>query len=282
MLSYRHAFHAGNPADVLKHSILSIVLQHFMQKEKAFTYIDTHAGSGIYQLDDEWAQKTREAETGIISVLQSFRSQPSSIPDILKPYIDICSYMQENGNRYAGSPEIARQMSREQDSLVLTELHTSEIDLLRDTMCYDERVHIHHRNGFEALRSLPLPARTCALIDPSYEIDSDYTDVIDAVQKAYRRCSTAAFAVWYPLVTRRDFDTMQLIQSLRSLVNDPEKVMQAELYTDDDENSAAAYGLRGSGMIVINAPWKCSDYTRDVLSWICGALSAQRFVWRIL
>ncbi len=256
MLSYRHAFHAGNKADIFKHSLLALLVSHFKQKETSFTYVDTHAGCGVYDLHSEWAQKTQESKDGIVTFLNNIDS--TTIPDVLKPYIDICSDLLKN-NEYAGSPELVRLISRTQDSLILSELQKADYETLNDAMKNDKRVHVHNRNGFEMMRALQFPQRSLMLIDPSYETADDYTNVANAVDALYKKCSTAVIAVWYPLVNRRFTETETLKRELSKIVDLEEKFTFAEHCFK--ERYDEEFGMYGSGMAIINPPWL---YTKEI------------------
>ena len=143
MLSYRHAFHAGNHADIFKHSVLSLIVSYILKKPKPFSYLDSHAGAGIYNLESSEAKKTGEAAKGIEHIFSL-----NDIPELLHDYIEICKSLYENERTYPGSPEIVRSLSRNEDQLTLMELHTAEIENLKDNMGGDSRIHIHHRDGY--------------------------------------------------------------------------------------------------------------------------------------
>ncbi len=256
MLSYRHAFHAGNKADIFKHSVLTLLVSHFKQKETPFTYVDTHAGCGVYNLQDEWALKTGEAKDGIETFLKTIKNE--SIPEVLTPYVTLCNDFIKN-NQYAGSPEVVRSLARTQDSLVLSELQKADYDTLNYAMYKDKRVHVHNRNGFEMLKALSFPQRTLVLIDPSYETDDDYTKLIDAVRLFYKKCSTATIVVWYPLVNRRESETETLKRELSEIVEMDEKFSFVEHCFKEKTDSD--FGMYGSGMAIINPPWL---YTKEI------------------
>ena len=305
MLSYRHAFHAGNHADILKHSMLVLILRSLQKKDKPYTLIDTHAGAGIYTLDDERAVKTGEAEAGIVRLLRCAGEKPESVPEELLPYLDLCRAYEKNG-KYPGSPEIMRNFLRPvggvalaadsraaagaaksgtapttpaQDKLVLMELHNTEIDVLRINMkrgSDSSRINIHHRDAYEAMSALvsPDPKRGLLLMDPSYEVDSDYTNVIDSLRVAHRRWTSGVICLWYPLLKRRVAETAQLKAALRDAAAEtPCSFMTAELVVDDEENEA---GLYGSGMAVINPPWHLDDSMKNTLPYLASVLGVQK------
>ena len=270
MLSYRHAFHAGNHADILKHSTLYILLQHFLKKDKPFTYVDTHSGAGLYSLTSEWAEKTQEAKEGIEVLLNYCKKNIP--PESITGYIENAqNYFKTDC--YAGSPQLAFDVTREQDSLVLSELHPADFEILYKNVGKKKRVHVHKRNGFELLTSITFPARTLALIDPSYETESDYKNVLKAVQSFYMRCSTATIAVWLPLVGRRKDLTESLIQELKNIVPLEEKFLYVELSQKNTDAIDSDYGMYGSVMAIINPPWLAEKEIRTALEWISPSLS---------
>ncbi len=288
MLSYRHAFHAGNHADILKHSMLVLILRSLQKKDKPYTLIDTHAGAGIYTLDDERAVKTGEAEAGIVRLLRCADEKPESVPEELLPYLKLCGEYEKQG-KYPGSPEIMRNFLRPmgehrastaapaQDKLILLELHNTEIDVLRINMkrnADSSRIHIHHRDAYEAMSALvpPEPKRGLLLMDPSYEVDSDYTNVMDSLREAHRRWTSGIICLWYPLLKRRQAETAELKAALADCAaKTPSSFITAELLVDSEENET---GLYGSGMAVINPPWHLDDSMRKTLPYLASVLAA--------
>lgn len=291
MLSYRHAFHAGNHADILKHSLLTLILQSLQKKDKPYTLVDTHAGAGIYVLDDERAEKTGETEEGIIRLLETAGGAAygnsaaaasaeavwnADVPAALKPYLELCRRYAAQG-KYPGSPEIMAQHLRSQDKLMLIELHNTEIDVLRVNMkksIHDGRMGIHHRNAFEAVDALlpPDPRRGLLLMDPSYEVDSDWTNAADALVRTHRRWPVGVLCLWYPLLKHRESEIALLKAALReAAASTPSSFLCAELLVDSPEREA---GLYGSGMMVINPPWHLDDQLREILPYVAGVLTA--------
>lgn len=299
MLSYRHAFHAGNHADILKHSMLMLILQSLQKKDKPYTLIDTHAGAGIYTLDDERAVKTGEAAEGIVRLLRAADAAPADVPEELLPYIRLCGEYEKQG-KYPGSPEIMRNFLRPaagsaksgvakgdakstatpaQDKLILLELHNTEIDVLRINMkrtADSSRIHIHHRDAYEAMSALvpPEPKRGLLLMDPSYEVDSDYINVMDSLREAHRRWTSGIICLWYPLLKRRQAETAELKAALADCAaKTPSSFMTAELLVDSEDIET---GLYGSGMAVINPPWHLDDSMRKTLPYLASVLAARQ------
>ncbi|KLN47505.1 ribosomal RNA large subunit methyltransferase J [Providencia rettgeri] len=260
MLSYRHSFHAGNHADVLKHTVQSLIIESLKEKEKPFLYLDTHSGAGRYQLTGEHAEKTGEYLDGIARIWE----QPD-LPEELLPYMNIVRRLNDGGRLryYPGSPLLAKFLLREQDKLVLTELHTSDYPLLRGEFLKDRRAQVSREDGYQQLKSKlpPHSRRGFALMDPPYEMKSDYEAVVKAVAEGYKRFATGTYAIWYPVVLR---------QQIKRMVNQLEatgirKILQIELAVRPDSDQR---GMTASGMIVINPPWKLEQQMRNVLPWL--------------
>lgn len=267
MLSYRHAFHAGNHADILKHSVLSRVLLYLARKDKPFTCVDTHAGAGIYDLDGEWAQKTGEARAGIERLVAL-----DGIPEFFAPYARLCRDMIENSRRYPGSPEIERRLCREGDSIVLMELHTTEIDVLRANLGGAPNVHIHHRDGFSGLAAIcpPSPRRGLAIIDPSYETADDYPKAAEAVITANRKWPVGILMLWYPMLGRREGELAALKDRLFCADIPGTLCVEMTIGKSDDEG----FGLSGSGLIIVRPPWHLAEEAESALPWLADALAA--------
>ncbi|MEZ5478010.1 MAG: 23S rRNA (adenine(2030)-N(6))-methyltransferase RlmJ [Thiolinea sp.] len=276
MLSYRHAFHAGNHADVLKHAVLSEVLSSFRRKDKPFIYLDTHAGGGRYDLQGAWAQKTAEAKQGIARLWQQKNAWPE-----LADYFSCLQQHNPSGQlrHYPGSPEIARQLLRPQDRLQLLELHGNEFERLQQQVGRDKRVQLQQRDGFSGLPSLlpPTPRRGLVLIDPSYEQDSDYQQVVKSVEQGFRRWATGTYLIWYPLLGRHAQGSATL---LRQLARGPyPDLLRVELQV---EAAHPETGLYGSGLVLINTPWQLDEYLRKLLPRLSQALAQDAGAdWRV-
>ena len=277
MLSYRHGFHAGNNADALKHGILSRILVRLKDKDKPFSYLESHAGGGVYDLESDWAQKTGEAHGGILALLER-----DDAPPALEPYLGLCRKYLDNGRRYPGSPAIARDLSREVDQLVLMELHPAEIVRLRATMG-GPRIHVHHRDGYEGLLSLcpPTPRRGLAMIDPSYETDDDWRRAPETLLAVGRRWPVGILTLWYPLIGRRA-DEIRAMKETIAASGIP-GILCAELRGGDSGGqSGEGFGLEGSGMMVINPPWKLEEDLGEILPWLAkGLFPAKSASWSI-
>jgi 23S rRNA (adenine2030-N6)-methyltransferase len=266
MLSYRHAFHAGNHADVLKHLILVQLIRHLGQKDKPFWVIDTHAGAGAYNLDAAHARKLAEHQGGI-GRLWTRPDLPAPVAD----YVDLVRRCNpgERLRKYPGSPLLALWTTRGQDRLRLFELHGSDARLLRKNFRdVGKRVIVEESDGFAGLRALlpPPPRRAIALIDPSYEERQDYERVIHAVKDALSRVPGGIYAVWYPQLTR--LEAHELPRRLKKL---PARewlhtVLRVRAPSGD------GFGMHGSGLVVFNPPWTLHDALAAALPFLVEAL----------
>ncbi|RUT64701.1 23S rRNA (adenine(2030)-N(6))-methyltransferase RlmJ (plasmid) [Morganella morganii] len=260
MLSYRHSFHAGNHTDVLKHTVQSLIIESLKEKDKPFLYLDTHAGAGRYQLSGEHAERTGEYLEGIARIWEQ-----ESVPEELKTYLEAVSALNPRGDLrfYPGSPLIAAHLLRDYDKLNISELHPSDFPLLRNEFSRDNRARVVREDGYQQLKSQlpPLSRRGFVLIDPPYELKSDYQAVVKGIQEGHRRFATGTYAVWYPVVLR---------QQIKRMVKDFQatgirKILQIELAVRPDSDQR---GMTASGMIVINPPWKLESQMKSVLPWL--------------
>ncbi|EEX64295.1 23S rRNA (adenine(2030)-N(6))-methyltransferase RlmJ [Vibrio metoecus] len=265
MLSYRHSFHAGNHADVLKHIVQSLILNSLQQKEKPFVYHDTHSGVGRYDLTHEWSEKTGEYKQGIARLWQQ-----DHIPAELDSYLDAIRQLNqgETLRYYPGSPRVARAHLREQDRMVLTELHPSDYPLLEQEFHRDRQVSIYKEDGFARLKASlpPQERRGLVLIDPPYELAKEYRDVVQAIAQSYKRWATGIYAIWYPVVNRCDIDDM--VEGLQGL--GIRKILQIELGVSPDTNER---GMTASGMIVVNPPWTLESQMQTILPFLKQAIA---------
>ncbi|WP_188792724.1 23S rRNA (adenine(2030)-N(6))-methyltransferase RlmJ [Dyella nitratireducens] len=283
-MNYRHAYHAGNFADVLKHSVLFALIEALKAKDTPFALIDTHAGSGCYALDSEEAGKTGEYRDGIARLLfpdlQQTR-QHGALPPLLRHWLDTILALpgNEHGLKlYPGSPLQAAQAMRATDSAQLCELHPEEVSRLRELFRHDQRVHVHHRNGYEALKALlpPKEKRGLVLIDPPYEAQEDEFRLVEAALKmALQRWPNGIYAIWYPIKLRS-----QVQPFLRWLQRcGARRVLQAELLVHPDDSPLR---LNGSGMAILNAPWNLDQILREPLQAMARLLSQEHAAtWRL-
>ncbi|MBA6222662.1 23S rRNA (adenine(2030)-N(6))-methyltransferase RlmJ [Colwellia sp. MB02u-18] len=261
MLSYRHAFHAGNFADVLKHSVLTLVLEYMTRKDKGFYYIDSHSGAGMYQLSDDYAQKTGEYKNGIAKLIEN-----DDLPEALQPYIDLVKNLnQETGELtlYPGSPGIARQFTRRQDSAHLFELHPTDIEHLKAYSQRWNKSHVKQSDGYQGVLGLVPPPnrRGVVLIDPPYELKEDYLKAVRTVVNAYKKFATGTYILWYPVVKR------ELVEQMQSAFtkSDVRNLIQIEYCQDADTEE---YGMTGTGLFIVNPPWQLTSQLDEILPYL--------------
>ncbi|AJW43718.1 23S rRNA (adenine(2030)-N(6))-methyltransferase RlmJ [Ralstonia mannitolilytica] len=263
MLSYRHAFHAGNHADVLKHAVLVQMLDYLTQKDKPFWYIDTHAGAGLYALDHEWAQKKAEFDTGIGPLWRAAEGG-ETLPPLLDAYLDQVRELNPNGElrHYPGSPWLAWQMLRDADRLRLFELHSSEIKVLSNNFRgAGRKVMLYDGDGFAGIKAIlpPPPRRALVLIDPSFEDKHDYARTVQAVQDSLQRFATGMYAIWYPQVQRRE--AAQFPARLKQL----RLTDWLHVTLTVRRPVEGGLGLHGSGMFIVNPPWTLKAQLQEAL-----------------
>ncbi|ENN9907936.1 23S rRNA (adenine(2030)-N(6))-methyltransferase RlmJ [Vibrio fluvialis] len=265
MLSYRHSFHAGNHADVVKHIVQSLILSALQQKDKPFVYHDTHSGVGRYDLTHEWSERTGEYKQGIARLWQQ-----TEVPEDIHSYLEAIKALNDDGELryYPGSPRVARAHLRSHDRMVLTELHPSDYPLLEQEFHRDRQVAIFKEDGFARLKGSlpPKERRGLVLIDPPYELAKEYRDVVQAIAQSYKRWATGIYAIWYPVVNRCDIEDM--IEGLQGL--GIRKILQIELGVSPDTNER---GMTASGMIVINPPWKLESQMQSILPFLKEAIA---------
>ncbi|MGQ9724825.1 MAG: 23S rRNA (adenine(2030)-N(6))-methyltransferase RlmJ [Tepidimonas sp.] len=293
MFSYRHAFHAGNHADVLKHIALLATLRHLQHKDGGLLLVDTHAGAGLYRLDHEQARTSGEAARGVGTLWQAAaRAQAAraALPAAVQDYIDRLLELNPGGvlRHYPGSPALLQALLRPQDRLTLFELHPTDARLLdrtvRGWLARTPRPAIDLRrvDGFDGLRALlpPPSRRALVLIDPSYELKADYSRVAAVLADALRRLAVGCYVVWYPVIGRSQAHSLP--KRLRALAQRAQRPwLQAELNVgarpDPAAKAAAARGrpateLRASGVFVVNPPHTLVTQLREALPWVLAAL----------
>jgi 23S rRNA (adenine2030-N6)-methyltransferase len=261
MFSYRHGFHAGNHADVLKHITLLSCIQLLHKKDTPLMLIDTHAGAGIYNLKDRFAQTSEESSEGILKLTK--QANEHSLSDGIRAYLELIAQLPgqtKDIKIYPGSPYLLWQSMRSQDKLRLMELHPSDFPDLKSNLeslqLRRQDIKVEEVNGFLALKAyLPPPSRRgLILIDPSYEDKGDYHQVIQSLQDAFKRFATGVYLIWYPILSR--LDAKDFPDRLKKLCLEHQLPwLQAELRIKEVTES----GLSASGMWVINPPWQLKE-----------------------
>ncbi|EKD46117.1 MAG: hypothetical protein ACD_69C00009G0002 [uncultured bacterium] len=286
-MNYRHIYHAGNFADVFKHCILIMLMQSLSQKDKAISYLDTHAGIGLYDLTSENAQKTREYENGIARLynLQDY----TNCPEVINTYLQIVRAV-NNGKDiidrpnigavtlaastiylpkfYPGSPYIMRSLLRSQDYITLVEMHPEDVLALKQEFQKDKQVAVHHLDGYQSMKAFlpPKNGRGLILIDPAYEQKDEMQNIIAAMQIALDRFSVGIYAIWYPI---KDQEMIQsFYKDLKQLA--AQNILITGLSVGED---ASAYGgLTSCGMAIINAPWQFEKQLKPMVAWLSRIL----------
>ena len=264
MLSYRHAFHAGNHADVLKHLVEVLILQYLVQKEgKPLRYIDTHAGPGSYALKGSFASKNREFKSGIARLWRR-----DDLPPQLEHYVNIVRGFNASSEllHYPGSPAIAAMILGATHRLQVFELHPDEFSRLGTWAARDRRIKVQQADGFSALKAIlpPLEKRALVMIDPPYEVKSDYDAAIAALEVGGQKFATGVYALWYPLLDRDD---------VSAFVKRLEKMSVKSLLVEFPVQSMMGEGMRGSGMFIVNPPWTLQQQLENCLPYLHAALA---------
>ncbi|HEY6611816.1 MAG TPA: 23S rRNA (adenine(2030)-N(6))-methyltransferase RlmJ [Pseudomonas sp.] len=272
-MNYRHAFHAGNHADVLKHAILCRLLALMARKDKPFAYLDSHAGVGLYDLTGVQAGKTGEWLQGIARLWVR-----NDLPALLADYRALVGELNPDGalRYYPGSPEIARRLTRAQDRVLLNEKHPEDGQLLKANMAGDRRVTVHLGEGWHLAKAL-LPVaekRALMLIDPPFEQADELARCVESLSTAMARMRQAVVAIWYPIK-----DTRQLKRFYQDLAKSgAPKLLRVELWVHPTDNPA---GLNGSGLVIANPPWPLEDELRELLPWLAAQLEQSAGGWRM-
>jgi len=266
-MNYRHAYHAGNIGDVLKHAVLARLIVYFQHKDKAFRILDTHAGIGLYDLSSQETQKTGEWQQGIAKVLAA--QIPSDVENLLAPWLGVVRDLNPGKDLevYPGSPQVARQLMRKIDRLTLTELHPQDFTTLSDRYAGDHQVKTIHLDGWLAMGSFlpPKEKRGLVLIDPAFEVSDEFSRMTEAVLKAHKKWPGGTYALWYPLKDTRAIRRLHEDAAAAGLKD----VLSLELNVG---KSGPDTRMLGSGMTLINPPYTLADEMRQILPWLADVL----------
>lgn len=265
MLSYRHAYHAGNYADVLKHTVLVQILAYLIKKPGPVHYLDTHAGAGVYDLRAVEAEKLMEYKNGV-----GLLWDRPGLPEPLSAYLNTVKSC-NTGNelkRYPGSPWLAKHLLREHDRLHLCEMHPRDFPVLEKRFKNDKRAYCYYEDGYKKSLALlpPKEKRGLVLIDPSYEIKQDYANVVAQIKLLYKRFATGIFALWYPVV-----DPVRVKKLEANIVRTG--IRRIHLYEVLTTDNHAEPGMTGTGMIVVNPPWQLKEKIEESLAYIAPLIS---------
>ena len=262
MLSYRHGYHAGNAADVLKHFILTYVLDYIKKKDKGFIFIDSHAGAGKYLISDPYMQKNKEYLQGIEKILQLKNDNI-----FLKKYLDLVKSINFNSDLkiYPGSCFLAARSLRPNDNLYFFELHPKEFLNLKKNFENDSRVIIENRDSYQRLKKLlpPKEKRAVILIDPSYELKDEYEKVLKMLSDCYKKFPLGVYIIWYPVLKSKKSEKF----IFNVLKKNYKNLSHVEMITDNLNN-----GMQGSGLFILNCPWSIENDIKKSLETIFDCL----------
>ena len=262
MLSYRHGYHAGNAADVLKHFILIYVLDYIKKKDKSFIFIDSHAGDGKYLISDPYMQKNKEYLQGIEKILQLKNDNI-----FLKKYLDLVKSINFNSDLkiYPGSCFLAARSLRPNDNLYFFELHPKEFLNLKKNFENDSRVIIENRDSYQKLKKLlpPKEKRAVILIDPSYELKDEYEKVLEILSDCYKKFPLGVYIIWYPVLKNKKSEKFIFNVLKKKYKN----LSHVEMITDNLNN-----GMQGSGLFILNCPWSIENDIKKSLETIFDCL----------
>ena len=272
-MNYRHAFHAGNHADVLKHLVISRIIALLSRKEAPLAYLDSHAGVGLYDLQGDQATRTGEWLEGIGRLWDA-----PDLPESTADYFGVLRDLNPDGalRYYPGSPELARQLTREQDRVLLNEKHPEDGQLLKDNMKGDRRVAVHLGEGWHVPRAL-LPVaekRALLLIDPPFEKADELERCVTALDEAIGRMRQTVVAIWYPIKDERQL--RRFYQGLEK--SSAPKLLRVELFVHAPDDASR---LAGSGLAIANAPWGLEAELNQLLPWLAGKLAQSQGSFRL-
>ncbi|MNZ70272.1 Ribosomal RNA large subunit methyltransferase J [compost metagenome] len=272
-MNYRHAYHAGNHADMLKHIVLARLFALMARKDTPFAYLDSHSGVGLYDLQGDEASRTGEWEQGIARLWDR-----DDLPELMADYLDVVRALNPDGELryYPGSPELARRLTRSQDRLLLNELHPEDGRLLKANMAGERRIAVHQGDGWLLPRAfLPAPEkRAVMLIDPPFEQGDELERCVAALNEAIGRMRQTVVAIWYPIKDERQLK--RFYQNLQK--SDAPKLLRAELLIHPADS---ADRLNGSGLAIANPPWPLEDELRSLLPWLAENLAHSEGGWRL-
>ena len=283
-MNYRHAFHAGNFADVLKHAVLALCFEHLKAKPKPFRYIDTHAGIGLYDLTSDQARRSPEFEDGIARVMAA--EKPDDVAETLKPLLEavLASNSGDALTAYPGSPQVAAALLRPADRIQLCELHPDDAKTLDQRYAKDARVKVEARDGYKALKAIvpPVEKRGLVLIDPPFEHRDEMAFMAEAAMTGLDRWPTGTFIFWRPLKdlwAQERFDVGLTEWLIAEKQIEPEKILRADLWVRELETDGK---LAGAGVIVVNPPFTLEGQLLTLLPWLAETLKqAEGAGWRL-
>lgn len=283
-MNYRHAFHAGNFADVLKHVVLALCLEHLKRKDTPFAVIDTHAGIGAYDLTSDAARRSPEWQAGIGRVMAADR--PAGVERVLAPLLRVIKAMNDGADltAYPGSPEVSARLIRAADRVHLCELHEADSKTLDKRYALNARVKVEQRDGYKALKALlpPREKRGLVLIDPPFESRDEFVRLAEGAMKGLERWPTGTFIFWRPMkdlwsLDRFDEGLAEWLVTERNV--EPEAILRADMWVRDLESEGK---LAGAGLVIINPPHTLEADLLVLMPWLCEVLKqGEGAGWRL-
>lgn len=271
-MNYRHIYHAGNFADVLKHAVLAMLIRYLQKKDAAFRVLDTHAGIGLYDLSSPEAQKTGEWQGGIGRLIDA--PLPEAVAALLEPYLSaIRSFNPKGGlTKYPGSPALARALFRPQDRLSAIELHPDDCRALSRLFEGDHQVRVTELDGWLTLKAHlpPKEKRGLVLVDPPFELEGEYERLVKGLSEGWRKFPGGTFCLWYPM--KKGAPIAAFHEALKAL--EIPKMLCAELSVISDRETT---GLNGSGLVIVNPPYTLKDELHVVLPVLKELLAVDRY-----
>jgi 23S rRNA (adenine2030-N6)-methyltransferase len=268
-MNYRHAFHAGNFADVLKHVVLIMLIEHLKRKPAPFAYVDTHAGRGVYDLSESAAQRSGEYKAGIGRLVDTPQAQ---MPDELRSYVDLVKHSagpdRSPITAYPGSPKLVAMLRRDGDRMALYESGPQEADALRTALGRQHGLSIIEGDGYAGLKAQlpPKEKRGLVLIDPPYESEREFDTVLEALELAHSRWSTGIYCIWYPRTGRAGHERF-----LRQLAHSGiRRILHVSLDVLPQDSGA---GMPGAGLVIVNPPWQLDSRLKQLLPQLHALLS---------
>ena len=263
-MNYRHFYHAGSFADVVKHIALIALLEKLAQKETPFCFLDTHAGIGLYDLHAEAAQKKCEYKNGVVKLLLA---EKNGMPTVVQNYLAIVKkYNARDFRYYPGSPIFARELLRDHDQMILCELHREDVVTLKNNMGKDKQVAIHHLDGYLGLKAFlpPKLKRGMVLIDPPFEKKDEFESIVASVSKILSHWKNAPIMIWYPIKNRK---YVQQFYGVVTLLAKSRVIVECTLRSAESENQ-----LSSCGLLLVNPPWKLKETLQNAFGYLQNPL----------
>ena len=271
-MNYRHVYHAGNFADVIKHAVLALIIEYLKRKDSPLMVLDAHAGPGLYDLGGIEAQKTGEWQGGIGKLWDR------EVPESLLPWLNVVKWFNPDGalNVYPGSPKLVQGLMRTQDRLVLVEKHPEDHARLAQDFRRDARVQVHLSDAYAQIKaSVPPPERRgLILIDPPYEEKDEHAKLVRGLAQALKRWPTGIYCVWYPIKARSQIDAF--MADLQTLPLPPTLVAELMIRSSDDP-----FRLNGCGLAILNPPWILEDALKEMLPFLAEAISPDQGGYKV-